>query len=133
MSRLEVTRNLLIITLLPFEMADMSVLLGNVLDNAIEANNNTVAEKYVKIYMAYDKNTLIIAVINSYDGTLLRDKTGKILTRKSDQNAHGFGLVSVERIVRKYHGSMVIEETSEEFKIKLILVDDENNYERRNK
>ena len=118
---------------LSFEMADMSVLLGNVLDNAIEANNNTVAEKYVKIYMAYDKNTLIITVINSYDGTLLRDKTGKILTRKSDQNAHGFGLVSVERIVQKYHGSMVIEETAKEFRIKLLLVDDENNYEWRNK
>ena len=109
---------------LPFEMADMSVLLGNVLDNAVEANNDSVAEKYIKIYMAYDKNILIITVINSYDGTLLRDKTGKILTRKSDQNAHGFGLVSVERIVQKYHGSMVIEETSEEFKIKLLLVDD---------
>ena len=91
---------------------------------AIEANNDSFAEKYVKIYMAYDKNTLIITVINSYDGTLLRDKTGKILTRKSDQNAHGFGLVSVERIVRKYHGAMVIEETSEKFKINLILIDE---------
>ena len=109
---------------LPFEMADMSVLLGNVLDNAIEASNNSVARKYIKIYMAYDKNILIITVINSYDGTLLRDKTGKILTRKDDQNAHGFGLVSIERIVQKYHGSMVIEETAEEFKIKLIMVDD---------
>lgn len=109
---------------LPFDMADMSVLLGNVLDNAIEANNDNVSDKYIKIYMAYDKNVLVITVINSYDGTLLRDKTGKILTRKDDQNAHGFGLVSIERIVQKYHGSMVIEETSEEYKIKLIMVDD---------
>ena len=109
---------------LPFDMADMSVLLGNVLDNAIEANNDSVAKKYIKIYMAYDKNILIITVINSYDGTLVRDKTGKILTRKDDQNAHGFGLVSIERIVQKYHGSMVIEETAEEFKIKLIMVDE---------
>lgn len=109
---------------LPFDMADMSVLLGNVLDNAIEANNDNVSDKYIKIYMAYDKNVLVITVINSYDGTLLRDKTGKILTRKDDKNAHGFGLVSIERIVQKYHGSMVIEETSEEYKIKLIMVDD---------
>ena len=112
---------------LPFDMADMSVLLGNVLDNAIEANNDNVVEKYIKIYMAYDKNILIITVINSYDGTLLRDKTGNILTRKSDPNSHGFGLVSVQRIVQKYHGSMVIEDTSAEFKIKLILIDDENH------
>ena len=109
---------------LPFDMADMSVLLGNVLDNAIEANNDNVSDKYIKIYMVYDKNVLVITVINSYDGTLLRDKTGKILTRKDDKNAHGFGLVSIERIVQKYHGSMVIEETSEEYKIKLIMVDD---------
>lgn len=121
---IECTADIHIPIQLPFDMADMSVLLGNVLDNAIEANNDNVADKYVKIYMAYDKNILIITVINSYDGTLLRDKTGKILTRKDDQNAHGFGLVSIERIVQKYHGSMVIEETAEEFKIKLIMVDD---------
>ena len=124
---IECTADIHIPMQLPFEMADMSVLLGNVLDNAIEANHDSVAEKYVKIYMAYDKNTLIITVINSYDGTLLRDKTGNILTRKSDPNSHGFGLVSVERIVQKYHGSMVIEDTSAEFKIKLILIDDENH------
>ena len=109
---------------LPFESADMSVLLGNVLDNAIEANNDNAAHKYIKIYMAYDKNILIITVVNSYDGTLLRDKTGKILTRKRDKSVHGFGLVSVEKIVQKYHGSMVIEDSAEEFKIKLILIDD---------
>lgn len=121
---IECTADIHIPMLLPFEMADMSVLLGNVLDNAIEANNDSVAKKYIKIYMAYDKNILIITVINSYDGILLRDKTGKILTRKDDQNAHGFGLISIEKIVQKYHGSMVTEETSEEFKIKLIMVDD---------
>ena len=120
---IECTADIHIPMQLPFEMADMSVLLGNILDNAIEANNNNVVDKYIKIYMKYDKNILIITVINSYDGTLLRDKAGNILTRKDDQNAHGFGLVSVERIVQKYHGSMVIEETSEEFKIKLIMVE----------
>ena len=120
---IECTADIHIPMQLPFEMADMSVLLGNILDNAIEANNNNVVDKYIKIYMKYDKNILIITVINSYDGTLLRDKAGNILTRKDDQTAHGFGLVSVERIVQKYHGSMVIEETSEEFKIKLIMVE----------
>ena len=124
---IECTADIHIPMQLPFEMADMSVLLGNVLDNAIEANNDNVTSKYIKIYMAYDKNILIITVINSYDGKLLRDRGGHILTRKNDSNAHGFGLVSVERIVQKYHGSMVIENTSEEFKIKLILIDNESH------
>lgn len=76
--------------------------------------------------MTYDKNILIITVTNSYNSTLLRGKTDKVPTRKSDWNAHGFGLISVERIAQKYHGLMVIEEISGGFKIKLFLVDDEN-------
>lgn len=116
--------NIHIPTKLPFEMADLSVLLGNVIDNAIEANGDNVVNKYVKIYMVYDKNILIIIVINSYDGKLEKDKAGKIVTRKKDRHTHGFGLNSIENIVKKYHGSIVIENNSEEFKIKLILIDD---------
>lgn len=108
---------------LPFEMADLSVLIGNVLDNAIEANNAEMKNKYIKIYMAYDKNILITTVINSYDGELIKDKTGRILTRKPDKSTHGFGLRSIEKIVHKYHGSVVIENTQEEFKIIFILID----------
>lgn len=73
--------------------------------------------------MAYDKNILITTVINSYDGELIKDKTGRILTRKPDKSTHGFGLRSIEKIVHKYHGSVVIENTQEEFKIIFILID----------
>lgn len=111
---------------LSFEMTDICVLIGNALDNAIEANNvgNTeIKDKYVKIYMAYDKNILITTIINSYDGKLTTDKAGKILTRKEDQAAHGFGLKAIEKIVQKYHGSVVIEHSQEEFKLKFILME----------
>lgn len=108
---------------LSFEMADISVLIGNVLDNAIEANNIEMENKYIKIYMAYDKNILIVTVINSYDGKLIKDKNGKFLTRKQDKFSHGFGLNSIEKIVHKYHGSVVIENSFNEFKIKFIMFD----------
>lgn len=74
-------------------------------------------------YMAYDKNILITTIINSYDGKLTTDKAGKILTRKEDQAAHGFGLKAIEKIVQKYHGSVVIEHSQEEFKLKFILME----------
>lgn len=96
-------------TWLSIEMADISVLIVNILDNAIEANNVEMENKYIKIFMAYDKNILIVTVINSYDGKLIKDRNGKLLTRKQDKFTHGFELNSIEKIVQKYHGSVVVE------------------------
>lgn len=112
---------------IPSEMnidaVDLSVLVGNVLDNAIEANYSDIIEKYVKIYMRYDKNILIITVINTYDGILTMDRTGKLISRKENKDAHGFGMNSISKIVSKYNGSIVIENNDKEFVLKMILMD----------
>lgn len=108
---------------LPFENADVSVLLGNVIDNAIEAASKISSNRFIKIYMSYDKNILLITVINSFDGGIIRDKSGKLKTSKKDKHNHGFGLNSIEKIVHKYHGSVVIENSLSEFKIKMMLLD----------
>lgn len=112
---------------IPFEMnidaTDLSVLIGNVLDNAIEANYADIIDKYVKIYMNYDKNILIITVINSYDGILTKDKNGKLLSRKENTDTHGFGMNSINNIVSKYKGTMVIDNNDKEFILKMFLMD----------
>ena len=68
---------------LPFKSADLCILLGNILDNAIEASMMLDQEKrFIKFFMKYEKNTLIITVINAYNGELLRNRSGKIITNK---------------------------------------------------
>lgn len=109
---------------LPFRSADISILLGNILDNAIEASMQIEEEKrYIKYFMKYEVNTLIITVINAFNGDIIRNRDGKIITNKGDPWNHGIGLESVKKVADRYHGSVVIETKSENFKIKIILCD----------
>lgn len=106
-----------------FVNADISILLGNSIDNAIEAADKVEKDKNVKIYMAYEKNILLITIINTYTGKLIKDKQGVIKTSKNDKNNHGFGLESIRKIVEKYHGSVVIEDNHNQFALKMMLID----------
>lgn len=107
---------------LPFRNADLSILLGNILDNAIEACSRLPENRrIIKIHIFYNKGALIITIINNYLGCLIRDSNGKLVSTKKDYQNHGFGLRSVEKIAGKYHGSVVIETKDDLFKIKIVL------------
>lgn len=58
---------------LPFYSADLSILLGNILDNAIEASLQVTEDnRYIKLFMKFEMNVLIITVVNAYNGKLER-------------------------------------------------------------
>lgn len=98
---------------------DLNVILGNLMDNAIEAAECS-EEKYIKITMEYQKNLLFLAIENSYQGEVLSEK-GQLLSTKQDRKNHGFGLKSVEQMVKKYHGEMDVQYKNHIFEVKLIL------------
>lgn len=79
--------------------------------------------RYIKFFMKYEGNTLIITAINAYNGELLKNRSGKIITNKGDSGNHGIGLESVKKVTRKYHGSVVIEPDTQKFTIKIVLCD----------
>lgn len=109
---------------LPFSSADLSVLLGNLLDNAIEASLKIpIQQRSLKLFIRYENNILIITIVNSFDGKLKKDDSGRILTSKRNQINHGMGLNSVRKIAEKYHGNIVIEVDEHIFKVKVILCD----------
>lgn len=109
---------------LPFESADVSVLIGNILDNAIEASAEIPEEKrHIRYFMKYETNILIITVINTFSGRINKNKNGTIITCKEMPENHGIGLDSVRKIADKYHGSVVIETEENIFIIKIILCD----------
>ena len=83
---------------------DLNVVLGNLLDNAIEAASQTV-EKKLKIAMKLDKGILFINVRNSCQG-IADGKIQRLKTTKGDTPNHGIGLSNVRRIVEKYNGDM---------------------------
>ncbi len=97
---------------------DMNVLIGNLMQNAIEAAENSDA-KILRVSARYDDGALIILISNSRRGESLR-RDGRFLTTKSEEG-HGYGLRSAETVVKKYDGSMFFEETEDFFTVKVIL------------
>ncbi len=82
---------------------DLSILIGNLLDNAMEACVQIPEEKerFIRIYIDIVKKQLYISVTNSMLGKAGR-VGGSFLSSK--QGGHGFGLLSIDSIVVKYHG-----------------------------
>lgn len=112
-------------TSLPFEGADLCIILGNALDNAIEAGlRGEVSEPYINLKIKYDGGNLIMILENSFDGKIRKNYNGKILTRKQDMKNHGIGIDSMKKAVEKYHGYFDIKSDNHIFCLKIILYSD---------
>lgn len=108
--------------IMPFKGADLSLILGNLLENAVEAAEKVEENRYINVKMKFDKNNLLLFVDNSYKGKLLKTRDNRLKSTKSDAENHGVGLASVYRAVAKYHGSVVIEDSEPgKFKIRIVL------------
>ncbi len=87
---------------------DLCNLLGNLLDNALEAvkkceNNN----RLIEVNMYKSNNSLIVTVSNTfYDTTNALNHISRGISTKSDSLNHGFGIKSVKRIADKYNGTV---------------------------
>lgn len=110
---------------MPFKGADISLILGNLLENAIEAAAKSKGRKYIRLKMKYDRDNLLIVVENSYKGKLKKVNGHELLTTKEDSVNHGIGLVSVNQAIRKYKGMMFIDDSiPEHFLIRIVLYGD---------
>ncbi|MEQ2411947.1 sensor histidine kinase [Blautia acetigignens] len=94
---------------MPFRGADICLILGNLLENAVEAAQKAEGKKYIRLHMKYDKNNLLLFVENNYKGVLIKTKDKRLKSTKTDAENHGVGLSSVYRIAAKYHGVVTID------------------------
>ena len=105
---------------LQWNMYDLNIILGNLIDNAIDAVGK-VPDKEIHFYMKFQKGILKIKVENVYDGLCLIED-GRYLTTKNDiLGTHGYGLDNVKKIVEKYSGTMDIESSNCRFIVKILL------------
>lgn len=83
---------------------DLCVIIGNLLDNAMESclkqleNEN----RFIRVFIGVLKGQLYISVFNSSSGEI--KKSGKTYLSTKGSASHGFGLMRVDRIVEKYDG-----------------------------
>lgn len=99
---------------------DMVTIIGNLLDNSIEALNCLEVNRYIDLIIKYKAGALFITVKNSYDGIIFRNE-GEILTKKENKLFHGIGLKSVQATVDKYDGEMSIKYDDTQFIVKIML------------
>lgn len=84
---------------------DLSAILANILDNAIEANDTVeLAKRYISIKIFCYKNYLSIVVKNPFNHHLVVENN-VIKTSKEDIFHHGYGLSSIKSSTEKYCGS----------------------------
>jgi sensor histidine kinase regulating citrate/malate metabolism len=77
---------------------DFAVILGNLLDNAIEASSNE-ENPFIEVKIKPIEKFLVIAISNKYT------KSDTFLnTTKSDKDFHGIGINSVKKTVKNYDG-----------------------------
>lgn len=83
---------------------DLCVIIGNLLDNAMEAclRQTEGAERFIRLFIGILKDQLYVSVSNSAYGELRKEGKTYLSTKKSA--GHGFGLMRVDRIVKKYDG-----------------------------
>lgn len=99
---------------------DILVLFGNLLDNAIEATEKLTEKKTISVTLSEEQGMVSIQTNNYYQGTIQR--SGKtILTSKENKNYHGYGLKSIQEIVSRYGGRMVITTENQIFIVQIIL------------
>lgn len=101
---------------------DLYTMLSNALDNAIEC-----VEKYdeeekkiisVNISQIGEMNSIMIE--NYFDGKL-NYEDGQLATSKKDTAYHGFGVRSIQMLVKKYKGDMRISHTNNTFSLQIML------------
>ena len=120
--KIEFLVNICVPMMMPFKGADICLILGNLLENAVEAAQRAEGKKYIKIKIKYDKNNLLVYVTNNYKGTLVKTKDFKLKSTKPDAENHGVGLASVNRAATKYHGTVMIEDSVPEcFTVRVLL------------
>ena len=99
---------------------DIVVILGNLLDNAIEACERTSTDKRLEMMLKFEDGCVILSVRNSFDGNMNR-KGDVFVSLKSDKSLHGIGLQSVKHTIEKHNGEMKISTAKTIFSVDTIL------------
>lgn len=107
------------IGVLPFTDTEVCALFGNLLDNAIEACYKIKhKKKWITVRFLRKAKMLYIEIVNSIEKKP-KEKSGKLISDKSKNEVHGYGLKSVQKIIAKYNGEFDYQIREEEFEVKI--------------
>ena len=89
---------------LPLSDVELCSVLGNMLDNAVEACASLPEqERFIRVYIGRLKGQFYLSVQNAA-GEVRKKKGGSYISTKEDSAQHGYGLFRIDRITQKYGG-----------------------------
>jgi len=95
---------------------DLCIILGNLLDNAIEATAQVPAEKRnIKLEIRYDRENLFVSIKNPLQVEPRKGGLGGFVSSKRNPKAHGLGLYSVKHSLKRYDGVLQADATEDMF------------------
>ena len=103
------------------DLIDLNILLGNLIDNAIEAVFSLPKEqRIIDLKIFTDKQFLRIYEANYYEGELQYAQDGLVSTKVQD-GYHGFGTRSMKYIIERYQGEMTIDAQDQVFRLHILI------------
>lgn len=108
------------------KIIDLALILGNALDNAIEAAEavTQTTEKKMWLTMKLQQDILHIQVKNPVmKKVLIQNQT--IVSGKKEQEMHGFGISNMKTITKKYRGTFDMQCSDKLFVLNIVLENEE--------
>ena len=86
---------------------DLTSLFCNLLENAMESAEN-IPDSFIELTVQKKENSpfVIIILINSCQNTPVYNQEGVPVSHKLDNGRHGFGIKSIKKVVKQYHGNL---------------------------
>lgn len=95
---------------------DLCAILGNLLDNALEAAGQASdpKRKWIRLTIRRIHQMLVIKIENGLE-TALKQENGNLKTTKEENGLHGWGLKSAQTAAEKYEGMVQTSHTEDTF------------------
>lgn len=99
---IQVTAKAVVPKSLSLSEVDLCVILGNLLDNAIEAclQLPDQEQRFIRVYLDLKGDNLYLCITNA--AQVVEKRNGRYISHKGEN--HGFGLFRVDRLVEKHRG-----------------------------
>ena len=103
--------------------SDLYSLLGNILDNSIEAVAQIEdSNKRVISFKVFEKSGMaFVSTENYYEGQIKMNRDNLPYTSKKDKRDHGYGMKSIKMIIGKYDGSLNIDAKDNIFVLNIMI------------
>ena len=105
---------------IPVEDVDLTVIVGNLIENAVYACiSKSDMPKTILIKGKVKNNVLLFTIDNTYSNSIRKDEKGSYFSTKHEGT--GIGLESVSEIVKRYNGILKIEQHNNIFYVSVML------------